>query len=317
MAAIAPEVLTQIGPLPITNTLINTLIIDSLLVGGAIYLSKNIKKVPGMFQNIAEMIIDVFYKFTESIAGKNVKQIFPWVFTFFIFILLSNWSGLLPGFASIGWFEKPHAPVATEVHEEVAPIAPVDDHGAPVALDDHGEPVAPAQTDDSHAAPSEEGENKLPATESHEKGEAAGGHAEETHLVPLFRNATSDANVTFALAIVSVVATHVLSVRKLGWKEYLGRYFSLNPIFLFVGILEIVSELTKMVSLSFRLFGNIYAGEVVLGTVHSLFAFLFPLPFMALEIIVGLVQALVFAILTMVFMSIMMTPHHAEEEAKH
>ena len=298
MAAIAPEILTQIGPLPITNTLINTLIIDGLLVGGALYLSRHVKKIPAGFQNLSEMVIEGFYNFTESIAGKNAKQIFPWVFTFFIFILLSNWSGLLPGFASIGWFEEVHAPVAAEVHEEVAPIAPVDDHGQ--AVDDHGAPVAKS------------------ATESHADGEAASGeHKGETHIVPLLRNATSDANVTFALAIVSVAATHVLSVRKLGWKEYLGRYFSLNPIFLFVGLLEIISEITKMVSLSFRLFGNIYAGEVVLGTVHSLFAFIFPLPFMALEIIVGLVQALVFAILTMVFMSIMMTPHHAEEEAKH
>ena len=85
---------------------------------------------------------------------------------------------------------------------------------------------------------------------------------------------------------------------------------------LFVGILEIVSEITKIISLSFRLYGNIFAGEVVLVTVSSLFAFLVPIPFMLLEIIVGLVQALVFSILTMVFMSILMTPHHTEAHVK-
>jgi F-type H+-transporting ATPase subunit a len=81
---------------------------------------------------------------------------------------------------------------------------------------------------------------------------------------------------------------------------------------LFVGILEIISEITKIISLSFRLFGNIYAGEVVMHTVSSIFAFFAPIPFLMLEIIVGFVQAMVFAMLTMVFMSVLMTPHHQE-----
>ncbi len=83
----------------------------------------------------------------------------------------------------------------------------------------------------------------------------------------------------------------------------------MNPIFLFVGMLELVSEVTKIISLSFRLFGNIMAGEVVLTSVSNMFAFILPIPFISLEIIVGLVQALVFAILTMSFMAILMTPH--------
>ena len=250
MAELAPDVLITVGRLPITNTILNTLLIDAALIGGAIYLSKNIKKIPGMFQNIIEMLVETYYNFIESIAGaKNTPKIFPWVMTFFIFILLANWSGLLPGVGSIGFW-----------HE------------------DHG----------------------------------------EHHLIPLMRNLTSDANATFALAIISLVATHVMAVRATGWKDYLGRFFTLKmfPILLLVGLLEIISEFTKIVSLSFRLFGNIYAGEVVLHTVSSLFAFLAPIPFMTLEIIVGLVQALVFSILTMVFMSILMTPHHDEAHAE-
>lgn len=128
--------------------------------------------------------------------------------------------------------------------------------------------------------------------------------------VPLLRTATSDLNVTLALAVISVVATHVLSIRHIGVINYLKRFFSINPIFLFVGVLEIVGEGTKLVSLSFRLFGNIFAGEVVLNTVSRLMswsAFLGPLPFLGLEIIVALIQAMVFAMLTMVFMSIMTT----------
>lgn len=132
-------------------------------------------------------------------------------------------------------------------------------------------------------------------------------------FIPLLRAGTSDFNLTFALAVISLVATHVLAIRYNGIFEYLKKFFSLNPIYLFVGILELVSEFTKIISLSFRLFGNIYAGEVVLGTISSLAAFIAPIPFLLLESIVALVQALVFSMLTMVFMTILITPHTSEE----
>jgi F-type H+-transporting ATPase subunit a len=242
-AEFAPEIIFNIGSFPVTNTILNTLFCDIVIFGGVFYLHKHIKKIPGKFQNIMEMLIQAFYDITETISGDNAKKIFPFFMSFFLFILIANWSGLIPGNGSIGL-----------------------------------------------------------------KGE-------EGSLIPIFRNATSDLNVTLALALVSVLATHILSVRKIGIKDYLSRYFSLNPINLFVGVLEIVSEITKVISLSFRLFGNIFAGEIVLATIGSLFAFIFPIPFMALEIIVGLVQALVFSMLTMVFMTILMTPHHQEAHA--
>jgi len=244
MAMLGPDIFFQLGPLPVTNTLLNTLLIDTLIISGALTIKKNISKIPGLFQNIIEMIVEVFYNLTESIAGANTKKIFPYFFTFFIFILLANLSGLIPGAESIGFYH-----------------------------------------------PGEHG---------------------ETHLVSLNRNLTSDLNATLGLALISLVATHMLSIKQLGFREYITKFISLNPILLFVGILELVSEFTKIISLSFRLFGNIFAGEVVLGTISSLFAFGFPVPFMFLEIIVGLVQALVFSMLTMVFMSVLMTPHSAE-----
>jgi len=129
-------------------------------------------------------------------------------------------------------------------------------------------------------------------------------------FVPLLRGATSDLNVTLALAIVSVFATHILAIRTTGLVDYLKRFFALNPIFLFVGLLEIVQELTKLISFSFRLFGNISGGEIVLGTVAGMFAFLLPVPFLALEILVGVVQAAVFALLTMAFMAILTESSH-------
>jgi F-type H+-transporting ATPase subunit a len=207
------------------------------LVGGALYIGNKLTSVPNHpLQNIAEWTIETFYNLTESISFHAASKIFPYFMTFFLIILFTNWSALIPGVGSIGFFHE---------HE----------------------------------------------------------------LIPLLRGATSDLNTTLGLALVSVIATHSLSIRTIGIKEYLGRYFSFNPINLFVGILEIVSELTKIVSLSFRLFGNIYAGEVVLITVSSIFAFIFPLPFLLLEVIVGVVQALVFSMLTMVFMAILVTPH--------
>lgn len=135
---------------------------------------------------------------------------------------------------------------------------------------------------------------------------------ETTHLVPLFRAATSDFNMTLALGTISIVATHIISIRYNGFLGYFKKFVSKNPIHLAIGLLEFVLEGVKIFSLSFRLFGNIFAGEIVLITVAGLTAytaFLAPIPFLLLETIVALVQALVFAMLTMVFMSLLSATH--------
>ncbi|MDO8498413.1 MAG: F0F1 ATP synthase subunit A [bacterium] len=127
-------------------------------------------------------------------------------------------------------------------------------------------------------------------------------HKGKQVFVPLLRSINADLNTTLALALISVIATHILAVRYLGILDYFKKWFNLNPIFLFVGLLELVGEFTKIVSLSFRLFGNIFAGEIVLATIAGIFAFVVPLPFYFLEIIVGFVQAAVFMMLTLTFM---------------
>ncbi len=131
-------------------------------------------------------------------------------------------------------------------------------------------------------------------------------------FVPLLRSINSDLNMTLALGIISVVVTHYFSIRFTGISGYLKRWFSLKMfgVFLFVGMLEIVSEFTKIVSLSFRLFGNIFAGKVLIKTAWSFSAFVVPLPFYFLELIVAVVQASVFMMLTLVFMSILSEEHH-------
>ena len=131
------------------------------------------------------------------------------------------------------------------------------------------------------------------------------------HGEPLLRSINSDLNMTLGLALTSAVLTHIFALKYLGLADYLKKWFTLNPIFLFVGILELIGEFTKIVSLSFRLFGNIFAGEVVLSTVSSIFAFIIPLPFYFLEIVVGFVQAAVFMMLTLVFMVLLSEKHEA------
>lgn len=240
MVSLAPEVIANISGIKITNTIVATALVDFILISLVYFVRKNLSQIPGILQNVMEMMLGYFYELTQQISGKYTNIVFPWFASFFLVIFFTNIVGLLPGFGTIGFFE----------------------------------------VEDGHKI-----------------------------FIPLLRAATSDFNTTFALATISIAATHILSIKYNGIVGYLKRYLSINPIYLFVGILELVSELTKLFSLSFRLFGNIYAGEVVLVTISSIFAYVAPIPFLLLESIVALVQALVFSMLTMVFMSILITPH--------
>lgn len=121
-------------------------------------------------------------------------------------------------------------------------------------------------------------------------------------LVPIFRGGNADLNTTLALAVIAVIAVQVFGVAALGTIKYAKKFINFSgPIDFFVGILELISEFSKMISFSFRLFGNIFAGEILLMVVAYLVPLIAPLPFFALELFVGLVQALVFMMLTLVF----------------
>lgn len=158
-------------------------------------------------------------------------------------------------------------------------------------------------------------------------------HEGAVELIPLFRPANTDLNMTLAMAVLSVLGSHVLGAIAIGFWKYLGRFIKIYPIWkairnfnptallvavieLFVGFIEIFSEVAKMVSLSLRLYGNIFAGEVLLTVIASLVSYLVPLPFMALEILVGVVQAAVFSMLTLVYLNLSTTESHGEGEHK-
>lgn len=149
------------------------------------------------------------------------------------------------------------------------------------------------------------------------------GHAV---FIPYLRGGTADLNTTLALASIAVVASHIFGVVAVGVWNYINKFINfkalaeipkkivkeptiivVNPIKVFVGLIEIIGEVAKVASLSFRLFGNIFAGEVLLASMAAIIAFAVPIPFMFLEIIVGLIQALIFAILVLIYVSISTT----------
>lgn len=239
---LAPEVIGHIGLVPITNTLMNSFLVTFLLSIVVIILSKKITVIPGKFQSLVEFIIEYIYQLSEQLAQEKVATFFPWIMTFFLYILTANLIGLLPGISTIGFIETV------------------------------------------------EGQQKF---------------------IPIFRPINSDLNMTLALALLSVFITHYYAIYFIGIRAYLKRWFSLKMfgVFLFVGILELVAEFTKIVSLSFRLFGNILSGKVLIKTTWSVSAFLLPIPFYFLELLVSIVQAVVFMLLTLVFMVLLSDKH--------
>ncbi|MEA3464013.1 MAG: F0F1 ATP synthase subunit A [Patescibacteria group bacterium] len=152
-------------------------------------------------------------------------------------------------------------------------------------------------------------------------GQVVSEHGKQM-FVPYFRGGMADLNTTLALAIIGVVASHIFGVVTIGAWRYLNKFINIkvlleipkkvikdpavlivNPIKAFVGLIEIIGEAAKVASLSFRLFGNIFAGEVLIASMAAILAFGLPIPFMFLEIIVGLIQALIFAMLILAYLT--------------
>ena len=260
--SLAAEKLFNIGPFPVTNSVLTTWVVTLILLTFAYFATKKMSFVPTPVQNIAEIMVEGLQDLVASIAESKTKVFLPIIATFFFFILFGNYFGLLPGVGSIGFYLP-----ADATHQAL------------------------------QAGEKPDGQNPKPVTRE---------------FVPYLRGINADLNTTMALAIVSVIITHYLAIKYLGLSGYLGKFFSLNPIFLFVGILELFGEFTKIASLSFRLFGNIFAGEVLLTTATTtIFAYIVPIPFYFLEFLVAFVQALIFSMLTLVFM-VILTSKHAE-----
>lgn len=272
---VAAEPLGTIFPgFPLTNALLTALIVDVIVIGLAFFATRNMKLVPRGLQNVMEALIEALYNLFRNINPKFIDRAFPLVATIFLYVLLSNWIGLIPGGSSIGLCKE------AEAHSE-ARVALVRD--------------------------SETGAITMGAAEDSPYDSCASGYK----LVPWLRPPSTDLNFTLALGMLAFVFFEFWGFRTLG-PGYLKKFFNLNGIMSFVGIIEFISELVKPIALALRLFGNIFAGEVLIAVLIFLVPLVVPMPIYAFEVFVGFIQALVFALLTMAFLSIAVTSHEEE-----
>ncbi len=259
----------------------NSVFVAAIVVVTLLYLAKKatrrIERVPSGHQNFFEFIVEFLYNQVENIVGPKVApRAFPLLATLFLFIVTANWFGLFPGVGTIGFAPSP------------------EERAGPITLD------------------------------------------AKAHNIPLLRPATADLNMTLGMALTFMVIWWIITMREVGIIGFFKHVFApkggltgvlaalLMPIFFFVGVIELISIAFRPVSLSLRLFGNIYAGESLLhamstlgdnlGAIGSFVAsVLFPLPFYFLELLVGLLQALVFSLLCAVYIQLSTADDHGDE----
>jgi F-type H+-transporting ATPase subunit a len=247
--SIAAEKLFSIGAMPVTNALLIGVIVSALLIWVITRATRNRTLVPRGVQNVIEIVFEALLNLVESVTQdkKQARQFFPLIATIFLFVLISNWAGLLPGLGTVGVY-----------------------------------------------------------------GEHNGHHT----IIPFLRSTSADLNFTLALSLIAVLSVQFAGIATLGIMKY-GKKFLISPfhkpygIGTAVGILELISEIGKIISFTFRLFGNVFAGEVLLTVMLHLVPYFLPLPFMFLEVFVGFIQAVVFAMLTLVFLKMAtLEPEH-------
>jgi F-type H+-transporting ATPase subunit a len=275
--------LPGIGPFYWTNTHTAMILIDIILILLALTIRRVASSgalVPNGMAGAVEALLEALHGLTETTAGKWTKMIFPFFLTITFLVLVANWMELIPGVDSIGMIEE----VKTGQHGYLKYTV-------------------------------------LPGVESIYEVKGAGeelADLQHFQLVPFVRVLSTDLNFTVALALVAVVMTQVMGIRALGI-GYFTKFFNVKTIFsrpafglidFLVGLLELVSDFSKILSFSFRLFGNIFAGSVLLFVMGTLLPII-QSGFLLLEFAVGLIQAVIFGMLTMVFMS-MATAGHAD-----
>jgi len=262
--SLKPVPLFHIGKFYVTNSMLVSWVVALAVIIFAQIATRKIETVPSGVQNFWEWMVEGLYNFLESIIGSElVKKTFWFFATIFIFILFTNWAGLIPGLGSIGWGHPDSATGAFHIDR------------------------------------------------------------------PLFRGANADLNMTSAMALIFFVLWIIWALQANGIGGFLMHLFGpkgetsgvlkifMIVVFFLVGWLEIIGILFRPISLSFRLFGNIYAGESILEVMSHMvpgLGWLLPIPFYFLEILVGFVQALVFMLLTAIF-TLLIAQHSPGEQA--
>lgn len=278
------DTLFTIFGLPFTNTMLSVFLVDLIIIFLAIAIRKRNSLIPSNLQSAVESVFDFISGLMDGLIPKKyTKKIFPWLMTFFVFIILNNWIGLLPGMETI-YIKEDYS------HENV---------------------VVENLKEDKQSE--EEGYSDKLSTKTSDQSSGNKDNSEEnTHELALFKGANADPNVTIALAVVSFLFIHFSVFILRGGKNWLYHFFhvkgqkiGLVAVFAIIGLLEIVLEPLKYISLGLRLFGNILAGEILVTYMNGLAPFV-ALPFMLLEILVGFLQALIFVGLTVAFLGSML-----------
>ena len=353
---VAPEKITTIAGIPITNTMITGWVAVALISLAAIIAGRGIKEVPSGFSGFVEGMVAGFYGIVVQVAGEvNGRRFFPLVGTIFFTVVCYNYFGLLPMNNVIGKPEPNHGETQV-VFQQAGPIAyiPLKINGLEQRKIKGGDaPLLPEGYEPAHAAPA--GETPATPAGGHtadltapsapfvadvtsSAGVAVVSRAEEPHeverstdgsfsgaLAPYFRSVNTDINAPLAIALFSFVFVEMWGLQSLG-PGYLKKFFAFGALLkkgpmglidVFVGILEFVSELSRVVSFTFRLFGNIFAGEVLLLMMSFLVPFVLVDAFYGLELFVGLIQGFVFAMLTLVFAVTAVSHHDGGEHEEH
>ncbi len=275
--------LPVIGDVYLTNTLVATGLAYLIILALAFAFRQAVKKgglVLSGLPGALEALLEFLYNMTESTAGKRARTIFQWFGAISLLVLVVNWMELIPGVDSIGFLEK--------AESGGVPIQQLGGGWATIVKPAAGEVVQEGYV-----------------------------------LVPFVRVVSTDLNFTAALAVIAVIAVQVVGVQSQGIK-YFTKYWNTKTLFnkpIFgvidfgVGLLELISEISKILSFAFRLFGNIFAGSVLLFVMQFLLGklSLFPTIFLMLEFFVGAIQAVVFGLLTMTFMA-QATQGHGEHQ---
>ena len=272
---LAPDAIFHIGGFPIYNTLIASWLAILVLVVIFYLGTRRMKLVPRGWQNAMEAVYEAIYNFVEGAAGsENARRFLPVVATIFLYVIVAAFTSLLPGFDTIGF---------GHVGEQSAAFG----------------------------------------------GTYHGWIVEE----PLLRKANTDINFPLALALISFLFVEYWGIKALGVRQYISKFIRVSQllnsvgqlvrgkvrrglgglfsgfIYIFVGTLEAISEFVRIISFTFRLFGNMTAGMVLLLLIGFLIPWIVAVPFYGLEMLFGFVQALIFAGLTLIFAVIAVQSH--------
>ena len=345
-----------------TNTMVGTLLADVIVLGLFLTVASNLKEIPGRLQTAIELLTGALDGLAKSIAGVHARRLFPLMATIFVFLLVANWLELIPGVDSIGiihcaedgmsGYPTKDGPFGIgtqlkvdEMLDSGEKATEADYHACELKHEGHEAEAATSEeehADEAEVAVVPEGEGgeggegtaaEETAAEGEEHAAAVEGEVEEHGnpdreiVTPFVRAAATDLNLTIALALIAFC-----TIQYFGFKElnigYLAKFINTpalekGDVMTFaVGFLELISELSKILSFAFRLFGNIFAGQVLLFVIAFLVATGLPAAIYGLEFFVGIIQAGVFAMLFLVFASMAMVSHgdhddHSEHETHH